>query len=63
MRHDNLLKEKDQMDREFYDILKEIDAEKNFMLIKFDQEYKKFISQIPQEILDMPIDEFFLFND
>ena len=51
------------MDREFYDILKEIDAEKNFMLIKFDQEFKNIISQIPQEILDMPVDEFFLFND
>lgn len=33
------------------------------MVRKFEREYQNCICKIPQEILNMPVDEFFVFND
>ena len=63
MKHEQLLKESEDFDIEFSNLLKEIDDEKNIVLNQFEREFQRCIDQIPLEILDMPVDEFMLFND
>ena len=57
------MKESEDFDIEFDGLLKEIDDEKNLVLNQFEQEFQRCVDQIPPEILNMPVDEFLLFND